>query len=284
MTATTKTGATPVLTPETEHKIGRIGLAAMAEAIKEGEIPIHGQTKSGSTALHIAIERGKQDVVHYLLSKGAPVNLANRRGILPLHLAADSMPPDVVVKMLVLGADPNAPDGEGQTGLHWATNRDRTRLLIEGGSEVDAQDAEGETALCKAAKGGEFKKVMVLLEHGADVNMQNKAGQTPLQAAVEANEGPSALALIAHGAHTSNLKACAWSISLDGLPATHAAAHMGLVPRLLQLLAEGHDPNVVHGGKTAFDEAKKASQGDALAALDGWRAKQAIEADRKSVV
>jgi ankyrin repeat protein len=50
--------------------------------------------------------------------------------------------------------------------------------LLAQGAPVDAQDADGDTALIKAVRGGHVAAVAVLRRHGASVDVVNHAGES----------------------------------------------------------------------------------------------------------
>jgi ankyrin repeat protein len=52
------------------------------------------------------------------------------------------------------------------------------RLLVERGAVVNAQDAQGHTALHGAADGGHLEVVAFLLSAKADRTLRNRAGET----------------------------------------------------------------------------------------------------------
>lgn len=263
-----------LLTPEMVDNIRRANTCDIVDAIDDGDISINARTAIGTSALHIAIDWGREDVTLALLDKGACVNVCDAKGVTPLHAAATttSMSSDVVKRMLALGADPNARDAQGQTPLHWVSNTHSMLPLIMAGAELDAVNADGETALWGAARSGQISLARMLLEHGAQPNLANKTGQSPLERAVAEDELGVATALIAFGADSSRIT----DIRFKGLPATHAAVSLGLLPRLQRLLQNGHDPEVVHMEKTAFDEAKDNGRLDGLAMLHAWRAERAM--------
>ena len=55
-------------------------------------------------------------------------------------------------------------------------------------ADVEARDADGWTALMRAAKNGDADVVLALLERGADVFARNDAGHTAMDIAMENNE------------------------------------------------------------------------------------------------
>ena len=64
--------------------------------------------QSGLTPLHVAAFIGSENIVSYLLEKGADVNSLTQRGETPLHYAARAAQPNVIKLLLDHGADVNA--------------------------------------------------------------------------------------------------------------------------------------------------------------------------------
>jgi ankyrin repeat protein len=63
----------------------------------------------------------------------------------------------VVHAFLTRGSDPNARDANGGTALHWAASRgsvEIARLLLDAGADALATDAQGNTALQVAERKG----------------------------------------------------------------------------------------------------------------------------------
>ena len=73
-------------------------------------------------------------------------------------------------------------------------------LLTTPGIDVNAKDADGNTALLEAARLGHDRVVRVLLATGANVNARDKYGKTPLMLAVSGDHEEVIAALKQAGA------------------------------------------------------------------------------------
>ena len=77
---------------------------------------------------------------------------------------------------------------------------DVVQALLRQGTEVDARDAGGVTALIGAASGGQDAIIQFLLEAGADVDATDERGKTALMEASLIGHVPSVQTLLAAGA------------------------------------------------------------------------------------
>ena len=109
---------------------------------------LRGEDKN--TALHIASEQGNEEMVGYLLEKGAIINAGNNNGETPLILAAKNGRMDVVdtlIDSLAQKSDISQPDSPlnycdvtGRTAYMWASengHKNVTSLLKERGARTD---------------------------------------------------------------------------------------------------------------------------------------------------
>ena len=162
--------------------------------------------------LHMACEKPFAEVVALLVNEGSPVNPQDADGVTPLYQACCYRPApfydpnqaeEVVRFLLAKGADPAiATRSTGSTpliqvaGSHPGVGILRSLLGdFRSRSVIDAVDAWGETALCKATVYNRPAAVKLLLQAGADPMVTNSQGFTTLYMAQLLNHDACALLL-----------------------------------------------------------------------------------------
>lgn len=121
--------------------------------------------------LHIAVEKDDINMLNYLLSKGANINIINDVGDTALHTAAEVGNKSIVQLLLQNGADVNFTNKSLETPLHLAaTKKDAqiAQLLVDNGANVNAKNKSDFTALQLACFYGNKETMQVLTAHGAD--------------------------------------------------------------------------------------------------------------------
>ena len=109
----------------------------------------------------------------------------------------------VVASLLDRGADVQAKEANGQTALMWAVAEQHgevARALVERKADVAAQSANGFTALHFAARSGNLAIAERLLQAGADINQPAKDGSSALLVATVRGHVALAKALLDRGA------------------------------------------------------------------------------------
>lgn len=186
------------------HLAAELGMLTCLEVLLDAKnVNINAKTSTKfkkMTALHLACEESRTEIVNLLLSKGANVRLTNSRGSTPLHLAAKSSSFECVEALLKMGrADPNAEDSDKRTPLHAAICKsdsafDIIEMLIKQGATIDIEDQYGFTPLYLAAIDGVSDCVELLIFHGADVTAKSKKGNSALN--VILRKTPSSLDMV----------------------------------------------------------------------------------------
>jgi ankyrin repeat protein len=190
---------------------------------------------AGDPPLALAVRLGWMHMLQRLVDTGVDVDARDGHGMTALHLCA-ALSREAALKLLVLrGASPDVRAADGQTPLGVALSggrrdladwldwrgwplpgralrdsdvpaaaivgdREAVRRLLDLGLPVDTADAQGCTALLRAAGGGHRDTVDLLLERGADPQRAAHTGATPLSAAVSMRQAEIVDRLLAAGA------------------------------------------------------------------------------------
>jgi ankyrin repeat protein len=206
------------------------------------------------------------------LRRGLDPNQADARGQSPLQAAVGGRHPGaepLLRCLLRYGADPERAAADGQTALGLALHLGRhdlsawlrwhpwrlparplrdedlpaaaqsgdleaVRKLQALGIAIDAQDAQGCTALLRAAGGGHAALVESLLAQGAAVGSAAAGGATALTAAVSAHQDAIVTRLIAAGAEVDQTRS-------GGITPLMIAAALGADSIVQALLVRGAD-------------------------------------------
>lgn len=156
------------------------------------------------SALHVVGYQGLGEMVRYLVSRGADLNLVDRHGRTPLHCAVygdcrrggrRELNGSSTRALLSEGAEVNAVSKDGSTPLHIAVYTyqvEATRLLLQYGASIGAKRADGKTVLDflyrRSVKAGHWgidqgEIFSILLHHGAF--KESVEGSTPLHNVVK---------------------------------------------------------------------------------------------------
>ncbi|HVK12418.1 MAG TPA: ankyrin repeat domain-containing protein [Gemmataceae bacterium] len=152
-------------------------------------------------------------LIRTLLAATGDAKKKSREPMQYIHTAALAGHPAGLAVILDAGADPNAPSHDGSTPLRLAAqavpggpaNYVQAMMALAGGKPVEAPVAQPGTIEC----------VKLLLARGAEVNAANAQGETALHAAVERGDVAMAKALIDAGADLH----AKYEISIPGMSA-----------------------------------------------------------------
>ena len=233
------------------------------------------------TALHLAVADANAELTACLLDLGADPNARDAQGRTPLHIAlsADAERAIALLPLLMsAGASPEIASATGETPLglalareqpefaHWLSwtqwrlplrrlraadlpaaaavgDLDAVDRLLALGIALDGEDAQGATALIRAAGCGHTALVVRLLEAGADTAHAARSGIHCLAAAVSAKREAVVRTLLNHGVAPDTRVA-------GGGTALTVAAALGQIRIAEALLEAGADPNAVDGQGT----------------------------------
>ncbi|KAK4892790.1 hypothetical protein LTR27_008704 [Elasticomyces elasticus] len=233
------------------HVSSRVGHYSVVRTLLQANADLSLKDGEGLTALHIAVNEQRHDIVEILLKSGnAGVNSSDSELQTPLHHAAKATGAwlsgqyakkatrgELARLLLSCGTDTASRDGEGATPLHYAAcqnEREVGSALLDSGAQVDAQDDQGRTALHDAAQCGFSGFVALLLSRGFSVSATDHDGISPLHSAAR---GGSVLAALELLEHDGNVSCTDYS---GGTPLHKAAAcgSWGVVELLVQFGAD----------------------------------------------
>jgi ankyrin repeat protein len=266
-------GLARLLSACAQHDQASRGLEQLAlELLERGADPF-AASPAGDPPLSLAVRLGWLRLQQALLTLGVDREARDSHGMTALHLAT-ALAREGSLKLLVQqGASPEARAADGQTPLgvalsigrrdladwlDWrvwplprralrdgdlpaaamAGDADAVRRLIDLGFAVDVVDAQGCTALLRAAGGGHLAVVDLLLARGANPQHAAASGATPLSAAVSMRQIDIVSALLDAGAELEYRLP-------GGVTVLMLASALGLPDIAARLLTAGAD---VHAG------------------------------------
>lgn len=141
----------------------------------------------GKTPLHYAASDGYPANIQRLIDAKAKKEARDMKRCTPLLSATenyDKQGAKICLRLLIkLGADVNAANEDGRTVLHEvAVNENLADLipeLLSADARIEQTDADGSTALHRAALTRCIQGIKVLIERGANVETVNHDGKTP---------------------------------------------------------------------------------------------------------
>jgi ankyrin repeat protein len=129
----------------------------------------------------------------------------DRSDLTPLLKAARAYDEEAAMLLVLRGTDVNAAENDGTTALHWAAHGGLDALvvgLLDAGADPDAINRYGMTPLQAAADGGHAAAAIALLEAGADPNVVLPEGETILMTAARSGDLTVLEALLDAGVDT----------------------------------------------------------------------------------
>lgn len=169
----------------------RNGLSEAQALFAEGNINLSFSDSGGQTALILAASHGHLEIVNWLLSIGAPLEMKDRDGRTALSRAAINGRLEVMKSLISAGADKDAVNSKQMTILLDTLNNkqpDAALLLLEAGASFLEQDSCQKTALHYAVQNKFTDIIKFLLEKGANPNIFDQYSMTPLSYAVKTNQ------------------------------------------------------------------------------------------------
>ena len=164
----------------------------ITELLIEKGADIEARNVDGINALVYAVSLNDEEMVKFLLEKGADANtvceIENEHIYMPptpLMNAVYNGNTNIINMLLENGADINYTTDE-MTPLIYAAYKGNTNIintLLENGVDINYTNYYGMTALMYAASYNQFEAVKILLENNADTSITDEDGRTALDMA-----------------------------------------------------------------------------------------------------
>src|SRR5690606_37937038 len=126
--------------------------------------------------------QNQEEIIKYLISKGANVYSIDKDGATPLHYATSAGNREALKCLLLNGANVNARDTLSFTPLYIAIKSGFTDLvddLLQFNADINLK-YRGDTVMHIAAEQGDVKTIQYLLnQNNLKLKMQNNSGNTP---------------------------------------------------------------------------------------------------------
>ena len=144
------------------------------------------------TLLHLAVCHNKPKFVKLILELGFEINCRTKSGDTALHLAIEAGATDCLKELLQSKADTEAEDNiDGVTPLIKAIRSSQilpAQILINGGASIECKDRDQNHPLHLAIDMQQMQLIDTLLEKGADIEAQNSDEYTALHIACKRSD------------------------------------------------------------------------------------------------
>lgn len=226
---------------------------------------VDARNSSGDSVLLMAAQRNRREAGERLLAGGADIFATNTQNTSPLRVALTNRKAQA---WLVNGTTAALRDGAGNTPLHYAAEwryADAIPVLLESGADAAARNANGESAMFSAVRGGSADVMRLLAGAGCPVDprdprSRDNLGNTPLHAAVRGGTEEAAETLVSLGVDVD-------AQNLGGRTALADACRAGRGDLARLLIGSGADVNAADAaGRTPLMDAADSSDG-AMAGL-----------------
>lgn len=160
----------------------------LRQTLEKFPLWMNARDATGWGPLHWAAFVGRDDIVRWLLQKGAEISRPEDR-ISPLHVAAAWGKRESLLELLDAGGDFSSRDPRGWTPVFWCSFSGRTKMLetlIKRGADVNLRDDQGRTPLHIASEQGHLSTVAALVGSGSRLSAkESERGRSPLHLAAQ---------------------------------------------------------------------------------------------------
>ena len=142
---------------------------------------INALNDEGYAPLHIAVFKGRFNVVQQLIGAGAKIGCPDRFDWTPLLHAIQHKDHTITAYLINNGADIDEPIKNGEYPIHFATRWGMSLMhfVLNYDADVNVADSAGWTPLHNAAAYKNPDMVKLLLDYGANRRLRDLKGRTP---------------------------------------------------------------------------------------------------------
>ncbi|MDP2204769.1 MAG: ankyrin repeat domain-containing protein [Alphaproteobacteria bacterium] len=151
----------------------------------------HAAYQTGFTPVMVAASKNHTEVIERLAAHGADLNKTDNQNRHSLFIAVEGGQVDAVRKLIALGADAGRDilsTSNKSPMIHWVNEknyREILGLIVSAGANINAVDANDQTALHRACDYTRREQVLCLLQLGAAPNGLNGYGQRPIDELID---------------------------------------------------------------------------------------------------
>ncbi|MCR5612421.1 ankyrin repeat domain-containing protein [Treponema sp.] len=269
--------------PQSIQALIRQGKTEEAKSFFMSKSDINSPDEDGNTVLHIASLMNDDDLVTFLIIKGADKEIKNYQSQTPLILAIENDCFDSVRALTAAGADVFAKDAEGVCALERALDKNEVYYdIMINEATAKLRDSDGRTIIHYFVSARDEKALEYAVKQNLPIDIQDNNSVTPLKLALadttDAADARMAAALLLAGAKECGGKTkyfeeavLSRNLSLtmeDGQTPLHFAAirnHKGIIDFLLASGADTSSQDI--NGSTPLHEACRHGNVDIARAL-----------------
>nr|QHX41565.1 transient receptor potential cation channel subfamily A member 1-like [Octopus vulgaris] len=148
---------------------------------------LHTRNTKRQTVLHLAAEKGHEDILLFSLANGAEIDAEDNKGCTPLHVAIMNQFPKCVNILLKYGCNPHIYNLQEQNAIQLACELDFDDVLLVllkyKSIDVNAWNKDGNTPLHCTASKDSYKCAKILLENGSLLCQTCEIGFYPIHTA-----------------------------------------------------------------------------------------------------
>lgn len=221
------------------------------------------------TAMHLAAEKNRPDLIEYLHSAGLSLNQQDSQGATPLHVAVSAKKPEALQKLIDLKADANIRNNQIETPLHLAAAQGNAAAAdalltlpeVRRGINDHRTYNKGWTPLMSAVAANQPAIIEKIVAVGGNVNQTDNENRNSLFIAVENGHLEAAKLLLSLGADCKKGPESTYNKS----SMVHWINDKNYAEMLLLLYNGGFDLNAKDGsGQTALNKAAEQQSKDKI--------------------